>query len=194
MGILDEEFKKKLTGLDITFNSNPTAMIGNIIGKQIKEFTDKHRKEIEDKAENIHPVFGKTVRTLNNINDTIENAMDSNTSSRILREFLSEEDKEYELADHLFVQRSVYTHHGLYIGSENVIHYLREEGIVMTSLEVFADGAKIHRKTVNESPIRYSRAEVIVRAFSRLNEQKYFLLNNNCENFVKWCRAGGKEY
>lgn len=77
MGILDEQFRNKLRGLDIIHNSNPTSMITSMIGKQIKEFTDKHRKEIEDKAEDIHPICGKAVRTFNNLNDTMENAIDS---------------------------------------------------------------------------------------------------------------------
>lgn len=30
----------------------------------------------------------------------------------------------------------------------------------------------------------------MLRALSRLGEEKYHLITNNCEHFVRWCRSG----
>lgn len=162
------------------------------VEKIIRSESRKNRKKIEDTAESIHPICGEIVRTFNNLGDTIENAQDS-LENGIFRELFSSEVKNLEQADHLFVQRFGYTHHGLYIGGEKVIHYLAES-VRVDSLETFADGAKIHKKSEDESPIMYSLEEIINRAYRRCGEDKYNLFKNNCENFVRWCRAGGKEY
>ncbi len=161
-----------------------------IIRKQIENYSKEHRKEIEDRAKNINSTCGKVVRGLNNLNDTLENAQDS-INYGVLRALLSEEVKSLDLADHLFVQRVGYTHHGLYVGNGKVIHYLKE-CIREDSLETFADGAKIHKKSTYDSPISYSKQECINRAYRRYREDKYNLLINNCENFVRWCRCGGE--
>lgn len=158
---------------------------------KIMEQTKKDRKKIEDAAEKINPALGKYVRATNNLGDTLENARDS-LQNGIIRAIFSPEVKELELADHLYVQRIGYTHHGLYIGDRKVVHYLRSS-IQIDSLETFADGAKIHKKSISESPLEYSKREAINRGTSRCGEDKYNLFLNNCENFVRWCRAGGKE-
>jgi len=38
----------------------------------------------------------------------------------------------------------------------------------------------------------YSPSEVVARAKSRLHEQKYNLIFNNCEHFAIWCKTGVK--
>ena len=57
------------------------------------------------------------------------------------------------------------------------------------TLEQFAKGMPIF---IVQSKITYSREEVMVRAVSRLGEEKYNLITNNCEHFVRWCRSGKK--
>lgn len=151
------------------------------------------RKKMEDIADDISPVIGKTVRTINNLNDTIENHRDSIDVENVIKRLLDEEVKDLELADHLFVQRVGYTHHGIYIGNGQVIHYLRQ-CVCKDTLEVFADGAKIHKKSKEESYLSYSKEDAINRAYSRLYEDNYNLFKNNCENFVRWCRNGGEVY
>lgn len=74
-----------------------------------------------------------------------------------------------------------------------VIHYLLEM-VKDDSLENFADGAKIHKKSDNESPINYSSNEVVRRAYMRYGEDKYNLLINNCEGFARCRRNGTQEY
>lgn len=149
-------------------------------------------KKTEDFADKIHPTVGKLVKAKHNLDDTFDNAVDSKIFG-FNRELFSSEVTELSMADHLFVQRIGYTHHGLYIGNGRVIHYLAD-CVSEDTLETFADGAKIHKKTNNQSPLRYSKDEVINRAYRRLNEDKYNLLINNCESFVRWCRGGGDQY
>ena len=39
----------------------------------------------------------------------------------------------------------------------------------------------------------YSPEETVVRALSRLGEDKYSLVLNNCEHFAIWCKTGVSE-
>lgn len=160
--------------------------------KMMNETRKKYRKEIEDTAHKIHPTYGKVVRSMNNVDDTLENVKDT-FENGILRSLFSSEVKSLNLADHLFVQRFGYTHHGIYIGDGRVIHYLSER-VKEDTLETFADGAKIHKKSNEESPIRYTRQQAVNRAYRRYSESQYNVVINNCDSFVRWCRAGGEEY
>ncbi|MFR8044216.1 lecithin retinol acyltransferase family protein [Clostridium butyricum] len=188
MGIFDSLFGSGDILGNIIHDENPNIKIQ----KEVINYAKQHRKEIEDRAEDINPTYGKVVRGLNNLNDTLENAQDS-INNGVLRALFSSEVKSLDLADHLFVQRVGYTHHGLYVGDGKVIHYL-QECIREDSLETFADGARIHKKSIDDSPISYSKKECINRAYRRFREDKYNLLTNNCENFVRWCRSGGTNY
>jgi hypothetical protein len=55
------------------------------------------------------------------------------------------------------------------------------------SLEHFAHGRGIR---IRHDPPRFDRREVVARARSRLGEQSYRLLTNNCEHFCEWCLTG----
>ncbi|WP_429053425.1 lecithin retinol acyltransferase family protein [Aeromonas rivipollensis] len=95
--------------------------------------------------------------------------------------------------DHLVTARLGYTHHGLYVGGDLVIHYqgpnLGLPGeIVMTSLDEFSDGKPVWCKPC---PARlYGRTASIERARTRLGEHRYDVLFSNCEHFVMWCIHG----
>ncbi|ACQ92767.1 hypothetical protein Tola_1141 [Tolumonas auensis DSM 9187] len=99
-----------------------------------------------------------------------------------------------QIGDHVVTPRIGYTHHGLYLGNKEVIHY---EGsslgdlsgrITQVSLEQFCQG---NGCTVREYPIRiYGRKESVQRAYTRLGEAQYDVLLNNCEQFVTWCIMG----
>lgn len=173
---------------------NPRIIVDENPEREVERYLrNRYRKDIEEKAERISPRLGKVVRTTNNLNDTLENAQDSWNIANVITRLCSKEVKELNLADHLFVQRVGYTHHGMYIGNGEVIHYLKD-CVSIDSLETFADGAKIHKKSDYESRLSYSADEAVRRGYSRLGEDEYNLFKNNCENFVRWCRNGGEEY
>ncbi|WP_432258847.1 lecithin retinol acyltransferase family protein [Cupriavidus sp. TMH.W2] len=95
---------------------------------------------------------------------------------------------------HLVTPRHGYAHHGIYVGRGMVVHYAgychrQQRGPVEElSLAAFAAG---HGITVLNTPMaRYSAAESVGRARSRLGEDRYRLLTNNCEHFCMWCLYG----
>ena len=98
-----------------------------------------------------------------------------------------------QIGDHLVSPRVGYTHHGLYIGNNEVIHYEGKLGngkghIAQTSIQAFCDGQSC---VVRDYPIRvYGRKESVSRALERLGEQDYNFILNNCEQFVAWCIMG----
>ena len=124
-----------------------------------------------------------------------------------------------KIGDHVFVDRSVfgvklYEHHGIYVGDDMVVHYNGlARGIVlekscfeeilsnvvpldkrnvakveMTSLEEFASGDTWQIKKHANAP--FSGTDIALCAKSRVGEQKYNLLINNCEHFCNECVFG----
>ncbi len=101
--------------------------------------------------------------------------------------------------DQIYVYREyanlngVYQHHGIDCGDNTVIHYRKPSEIIeRTSLGVFTRENKIY---VRQYPVGFCFIpEVVVhRAESRLGENKYNLLFNNCEHFATWCKIGVSE-
>ncbi|TQR62691.1 lecithin retinol acyltransferase family protein [Acinetobacter sp. RF14B] len=98
---------------------------------------------------------------------------------------------------HLKVSRGLYTHHGIYIGDNQVIHYsgfaeaFKKGAIEQTSLENFLGGVDDF-KVVNYPSHQniYSPEEIVHRAQSCLGEDDYNLFFNNCEHFACWCMTG----
>ncbi|REG45506.1 lecithin:retinol acyltransferase [Paraburkholderia sp. BL6669N2] len=95
---------------------------------------------------------------------------------------------------HLVTRRRGYLHHGIYAGDGQVIHYIGFKGflrcgpIEMTSLTCFANGHGISVET--EQQASFVGTEIVRRAVSRVGEDKYHLLTNNCEHFCSWCIFG----
>jgi len=98
------------------------------------------------------------------------------------------------LGAHLTSPRRGYLHHGIYAGNGRVIHYggfsrmFRGRPVEEVSLEEFALGRGLEVKTW-VAP-KFTGADVIARARSRLGEDRYRLLSNNCEHFAEWCIGG----
>src|SRR5579864_1082334 len=95
---------------------------------------------------------------------------------------------------HLVTQRSGYEHHGIYVGGGKVVHYsgfacsAHRGPVEEVSLVRFAAG---HPVVVRPNPFpKYSSDEAVLRARSRLGENRYRLLTNNCEHFCAWCLLG----
>ena len=95
--------------------------------------------------------------------------------------------------DHIYVRRLGYTHHGIDVGDGQVVHYTGEVGqksdasVCRTSLGDFSRGAETKTRVYGECD---SIDETIKRAESRLNEDSYNLVFNNCEHFATWCKTG----
>jgi hypothetical protein len=98
------------------------------------------------------------------------------------------------LGAHLISPRRGYVHHGIHVGNGRVIHYagynraLRRGPVEEVSLEAFTRGRPLEVRTHAAS--RYSPAERVERARSRLGENRYRFWTNNCEHFCSWCVSG----
>jgi hypothetical protein len=100
-------------------------------------------------------------------------------------------EQEPPLGSHLVTPRRGFSHHGIYVGRGNVVHHKSAVGglwrgpVEEVSLARFALGRAIWIRS-HASP-RFSGAEVARRALSRVGEDCYRLLTNNCEHFCEWC-------
>jgi hypothetical protein len=104
------------------------------------------------------------------------------------------ERSEPPIGAHPITPRRGYTHHGIYAGEGAVIHYsglsrsLRRGPISQASLEQFAPGQVVLLECRNQPS--FEASEILTRARSRLGENRYRLLSNNCEHFSEWSRYG----
>ena len=98
------------------------------------------------------------------------------------------------LASHIVTPRRGYLHHGIYVGGGKIVHYaglahgLRRSPVEETTLDRFARGRPVWVRS--DAPPTFSSREVIHRARSRVGEDGYRLLTNNCEHFCEWCLHG----
>ena len=100
------------------------------------------------------------------------------------------EHKKFKVGCHLKAGRLLYEHHGIYIGEGLVIHYAFD-GITVDTVEKCARGEIMEEVPHFDSP--YTGEEIRKRAFSRLGEDRYDLVSNNCEHFANWCCTGEAE-
>ncbi|MDW3681116.1 lecithin retinol acyltransferase family protein [Cupriavidus sp. CV2] len=102
--------------------------------------------------------------------------------------------QEPPLGAHLVTPRRGYSHHGIYVGNGRVMHYAGlSRGWLRGPVEelgmaLFAAGHVIEVKAVPLTPA--VGEEAVSRARSRLGENRYRLLTNNCEHFCAWCLYG----
>jgi hypothetical protein len=103
-------------------------------------------------------------------------------------------EQEPPLGAHLTTSRRGYTHHGMYVGHGRVVHYSGLSGfwqcgpVEEVSLSRFAGGRRVQIVDHDRPP--YSPEEIVRRARSRIGENDYRLLSNNCEHFCNWCLCG----
>jgi hypothetical protein len=116
-------------------------------------------------------------------------------SCRGLRgDWLLVEDQEPPLGSHLVTPRRGYLHHGIYVGAGKVVHYsglalgLRRGPVEEIPFAHFARGQRVWVRS--DAPSEFDVREVICRARSRVGEDRYRLLTNNCEHFCEWCLRG----
>jgi hypothetical protein len=108
--------------------------------------------------------------------------------------FSSAREQELPLGAHLTTSRRGYTHHGVYVGGGRVVHYSGFSAfwqcgpVEEVSLPRFSAGHAV-RIVVDPRSV-FSPEEIVRRARSRLGENDYRLLTNNCEHFCNWCLDG----
>jgi hypothetical protein len=98
--------------------------------------------------------------------------------------------------DQIYVYRQmwnvegVYQHHGIDYGDGTVIHYRKPSEIIeRTSFATFSRGNSVSIKVYSQG-FCFVPDVVVSRAESRLGEENYNLLFNNCEHFATWCKTG----
>ncbi len=107
-------------------------------------------------------------------------------------------EKDLNLGDHIWVRRKrlLYSHHGIYAGDGNVIHYSGEEKekkdplIKETDIEEFLKGGKMRRRDYKK---RLLPSETLDLAKRHLSKKRYSLPFNNCEHFTTYCVTGKKK-
>jgi hypothetical protein len=107
----------------------------------------------------------------------------------LLRESRLRPGQEPPLGSHLVRRCAFYSHHGIYAGDGRVIHYagfargLRRGPVEEVSLEHFAHGRTVRLRDDRRC---FDCRDVVERARSRLGEDHYHILKNNCEHFCAW--------
>jgi Lecithin retinol acyltransferase len=102
--------------------------------------------------------------------------------------------EEPPLGAHLVTARFAYAHHGVYVGLGAVVHYAafaklwRRGPVEEISLTRFADRHPVWVRPAR--PTGLPGAEIVRRARSRLGEDRYRFLSNNCEHLSEWCVNG----
>ena len=87
-----------------------------------------------------------------------------------------------------------YLHHGIYVGDGKVVHYaglcfgIHRGPVEEVTLSRFAGGRLVWIRSDGAS--MFDPQETVRRARSRLGEDRYRLLTNNCEHFCEWCLRG----
>ncbi|MGE7111162.1 lecithin retinol acyltransferase family protein [Lysinibacillus sp. NPDC047702] len=163
----------------------------------VKIIVSETKRDIIHDWKKDDPILGNAVEVIDRGITTIKNITEQILDSKTTPRNPNKELKKWHLldnnvknkiakAEHLKVDRTIYSHHALSLNDYEVIHY--QNGIVkIDSLENFAKGAAIY---ILDTPRLYTRDEIINRAYSRLNEERYNLVFNNCEHFVRWAFNG----
>lgn len=168
----------------------------------------RQRYEFECKMRNEHELLGGTMGFVNNVIDTCENFISrygDNTQEmedNAVNQNYEKVKGQLRKGDHIRVKLCLpylsklinvkCYHHGIYDGNGMVYEYKGSSTgpnyIRKCDLKSFARGKEI--MVDNREEAIYSEDEIVRRAESRLGEQDYNILYNNCENYATWCRCG----
>jgi hypothetical protein len=102
--------------------------------------------------------------------------------------------EEPALGAHLVTPRLGFAHHGIYVGAGRVVHYgsfaagWQRRPVEEVSLERFTRGYSLSVRV--HAVAAFEGEHVVRRARSRMGEDSYRLLTNNCEHFCEWCWHG----
>jgi hypothetical protein len=123
-----------------------------------------------------------------------DNGLDNTRPTSAEPHSSSARQQELPFGAHLTTLRRGYTHHGVYVGGGRVVHYSGFSGfwqcgpVEEVSLSRFSAGREL--RIVDHPKSVFSPEEIVRRARSRLGENDYRLLSNNCEHFCNWCLDG----
>ncbi|HHD2734591.1 TPA: lecithin retinol acyltransferase family protein [Clostridium perfringens] len=132
--------------------------------------------------------------------------MDSINKPVLLK--LNEEDKEIwsikepSKGDHIRVNRGIYSHHGIYVNDDEVIHFTGTEDdsildwsknkVIKTGIDYFLRGGRLEVKEYTEDELSdlYPVEHIVIYARACLGDRGYNLIFNNCEHFANVCTLG----
>jgi hypothetical protein len=106
----------------------------------------------------------------------------------------SRDDSDLPLGCWLVTPRRGYSHHGIYIGQGQVVHYAglahrwRRGPVEVVTVSEFSGGRGLELRRTPASSC--DGAQAARRALSRIGEDRYNILTNNCEHFCAWCVDG----
>ena len=102
--------------------------------------------------------------------------------------------RKYPIGAHLIVNHFGYSHHGIYAGKGRVIHYsgfahlFKKRPIEITTLNQFARGKNIIVREYAHP--KYTGRNIVRRMRTRMHENNYHLIINNCEHLCTWAITG----
>ena len=108
------------------------------------------------------------------------------------------DENELNCGDHIYVRRKglLYSHHGIYAGEGNVIHFKgaekekRNPMIIITDVDNFLNFGKLRRRNYKR---RLPHSETLRIARAHLSNKRYSLAFNNCEHFAAYCATGKRK-
>ncbi|MBN2061475.1 MAG: lecithin retinol acyltransferase family protein [Deltaproteobacteria bacterium] len=107
-------------------------------------------------------------------------------------------ERDLDPGDHIYVKRKTlfYSHHGIYAGEGEVIHYQGTEKekkdpvVRKTGMDEFLNGGRLKRRDYKR---RLPPFETLKIAHEHLSDKGYSLAFNNCEHFATYCATGKKK-
>lgn len=100
------------------------------------------------------------------------------------------------------VNRGLYSHHGIYVDDEHVIHFASlvpghetdpdTAEVVVTDLKTFLKDGELEVRTYTEEEKDKLRSpqEIVNYAYANLGRKGYNIITNNCEHFSNECAFG----
>ncbi len=103
--------------------------------------------------------------------------------------------------DHIKIGRGFYSHHGIFIDRDQVVHFSGEpkqknqSQIEMTTLEQFINGAKETKVKIvaYEADVVFDTETTIRLALESIGDSDYHIVFRNCEHFATYCKTGKHE-
>ena len=113
--------------------------------------------------------------------------------------------KKPSYGDQIRVNRGMYTHHGIFISEDSVIHFAppgntdvldpSKARVINTPLNEFLKGGVLEVRVYTDEELKRKRSPkaIVAEALAHLGEGGYNIISNNCEHFSNLCAFGKKE-